>query len=148
MADGRAPNGRRREGGSFIFPALSPIVPVVAVGVERRSVVGMLQLRSGGLPITMQGGDGRRPPWLRHACLRGVPRASRGDEERAARTGPDRRQLLSLHGLLMRKDDLTLPPVYPNAVPSQSIWRYRWMTAVGSDPINGYDLVPPQPAGQ
>jgi hypothetical protein len=41
---------------------LSPIVPVVAVGVERRSVVGMLQLRSGGLPITMQEGDGEVAP--------------------------------------------------------------------------------------
>ena len=62
MADGRAPNGRRREGGSFIFPASSPVVPVVAVGVERRGVVGMLQLRSGGLPITMQEGDGEVAP--------------------------------------------------------------------------------------
>uniref|UniRef100_A0A0E0IT09 DUF1263 domain-containing protein n=1 Tax=Oryza nivara TaxID=4536 RepID=A0A0E0IT09_ORYNI len=80
-------DGRGRVG-SFIFPASSPLV------------VGLLQLISSGLPITMQGGDGEAAPMASPtglpACLpvRGEPSVPRGDEGRAMRTG--RQQVQSL----------------------------------------------------
>uniref|UniRef100_A0A0E0DMI0 Uncharacterized protein n=1 Tax=Oryza meridionalis TaxID=40149 RepID=A0A0E0DMI0_9ORYZ len=67
-------------------------VPVVAVGVERRGVIGMLQLRSGDLPITMQAGDGEAAPMASATGLparlpaSGEPSASCGDEGRVMRT--------------------------------------------------------------